>query len=71
MKDNPLTKSNPLLDQFPIGFHSYIVDIVDVNVDYHCGYRIGLIHPPPPHGVGFLQLHVKHVLHLHEHVFFF
>jgi len=28
-----------MLDQFPIPFHPYIVDVVDVKADDHCGYR--------------------------------
>jgi len=35
----PLTKSIPMLEQFPVGIHPYIVDIVDVKADSHCGYR--------------------------------
>ncbi|XP_068466238.1 uncharacterized protein [Phaseolus vulgaris] len=33
------TKCIPFLDQFPVGYHPYIVDVVDVKVDGHCGYR--------------------------------
>ncbi|XP_068498050.1 uncharacterized protein [Phaseolus vulgaris] len=29
----------PFLDQFPVGYHPYIVDVVDVKADGHCGYR--------------------------------
>ena len=29
-----------MLDQFPIGYHPYIVDVVDVKVDGHCGYHV-------------------------------
>ena len=32
-------KSNSLLDQFPVEIHPYIVDVVDVKADGHCGYR--------------------------------
>jgi len=28
-----------MLQQFPVGIHPYIVDIVDVKVDGHCGYH--------------------------------
>ncbi|XP_068504242.1 uncharacterized protein [Phaseolus vulgaris] len=28
------------LDQFPVGYHPYIVDVVDVKADGHCGYRV-------------------------------
>ncbi|XP_068475190.1 uncharacterized protein [Phaseolus vulgaris] len=33
-------QSIPLLDQFPIGYHPYIVDVVDIKADGHCGYRV-------------------------------
>jgi len=33
------TKCIPFLDQFPVGYHPYIVDVVDVKADGHCGYR--------------------------------
>ncbi|XP_068504159.1 protein FAR-RED IMPAIRED RESPONSE 1-like [Phaseolus vulgaris] len=39
ISETPLTKSIPMLQQFPVGIHPYIVDIVDVKVDGHCGYR--------------------------------
>ncbi|XP_068483362.1 uncharacterized protein [Phaseolus vulgaris] len=29
----------PFFDQFPVGYHPYILDVVDVKVDGHCGYR--------------------------------
>jgi len=29
----------PFFDQFPAGYHPYILNIVDVKVDGHCGYR--------------------------------
>jgi len=29
-----------MLDQFPIGFHSYIVDVVDKFANGHCGYCV-------------------------------
>ncbi|XP_068471255.1 uncharacterized protein [Phaseolus vulgaris] len=32
-------KCIPFLDQFPVGYHPYIVDVVDVRADGHCGYR--------------------------------
>ncbi|XP_068486332.1 uncharacterized protein [Phaseolus vulgaris] len=32
-------KCIPFLDQFPVGYHPYIVDVVDVKADGHCGYR--------------------------------
>jgi len=28
-----------MLDKFFLGIHPYIVDIVDVKADDHCGYR--------------------------------
>jgi len=34
-----LLKSIPMVDQFPIGIHPYIIDVVDVVADGHCGYR--------------------------------
>jgi len=34
--ETPPTKSIPMLDQFPLGIHPYIVD---VKVDGHCSYR--------------------------------
>jgi len=37
--ETPPTKSNPLLDQFPVEIHAYIVNIVDVKADNHCGYH--------------------------------
>ena len=37
--ETPPTKSIPMLQQFPLGIHLYIVDIVDVKADGHCGYR--------------------------------
>ncbi|XP_068503615.1 uncharacterized protein [Phaseolus vulgaris] len=33
-------QSIPLLDQFPVGYHPCIVDVVDVKVDGHCGYHV-------------------------------
>jgi len=35
----PLFKSIPMVDQFPIGIHPYIIDVVNVVADGHCGYR--------------------------------
>ncbi|XP_068498144.1 uncharacterized protein [Phaseolus vulgaris] len=32
-------KSIPFFDQFPAGHHPYILDVVDVKADGHCGYR--------------------------------
>jgi len=29
-----------MLDQFLIGFHPYIIDVVDVKVDHNCGYHV-------------------------------
>jgi len=29
-----------LLDQFLIGYHPYILDVVDVKADGHCGYHV-------------------------------
>ena len=34
-----LPKSIPFFDQFPAGHHPYILDVVDVKADGHCGYR--------------------------------
>ncbi|XP_068475174.1 uncharacterized protein [Phaseolus vulgaris] len=31
-------KCIPFLDQFPVGYHPYIVDVVDVKADGYCGY---------------------------------
>jgi len=28
------------LDQFPVGYHPYILDVVDVKTNGHCGYRV-------------------------------
>ncbi|XP_068466719.1 uncharacterized protein [Phaseolus vulgaris] len=39
ISETPPTKSIPMLQQFPVGIHPYIVDIVDVKADGHCGYR--------------------------------
>ena len=36
ISETPLTKSIPMLQQFPVGIHPYIVD---VKADGHCGYR--------------------------------
>ncbi|XP_068475180.1 uncharacterized protein [Phaseolus vulgaris] len=33
-------KCIPFLDQFPVGYHPYIVDVVDVKADDLCGYRV-------------------------------
>ena len=33
-------KSIPYFDQFPAGYHPYILDVVDVKADGHCGYRV-------------------------------
>jgi len=33
------TKCIPFLNQFPVGYHPYIVDVVDVKADGHCAYR--------------------------------
>ena len=38
--DTPPTKLNQLIDQFSVGFHPYIIDIVDVKGDNHCRYHI-------------------------------
>ncbi|XP_068483336.1 uncharacterized protein [Phaseolus vulgaris] len=35
-KETPPTKSIPMLEQFPVRIHPYIVD---VKADGHCGYR--------------------------------
>jgi len=32
-----------LLDQFPVGYHPFIVDVVDVKADGHCGYRVVVV----------------------------
>jgi len=29
-----------MFEQFPSGFYPYIIDVVDVVVDGHCGYRV-------------------------------
>jgi len=29
-----------MVDQFPIGIHPYIIDVVDVVADGHCGYHV-------------------------------
>jgi len=29
-----------MLEQFSVGIHPYIVDIIDVKADSHCGYRV-------------------------------
>jgi len=29
-----------LLDQFPVGYHPYILDVVDDKANRHCGYRV-------------------------------
>jgi len=41
----PLMKFIPMLDQFPIGFHPYITNVVDTVADGHCGYHaiVGLL----------------------------
>ncbi|XP_068461737.1 uncharacterized protein [Phaseolus vulgaris] len=33
-------KSIPFFDQFPVGYHPYILAVVDVKADGHCGYRV-------------------------------
>jgi len=39
-EETPLIKSIPMVDQFPIEIHPYIIDVVDVVADGHCGYRV-------------------------------
>ena len=33
-------KSIPFLYQFPVGYHPYILDVVDVKADSHCGHCV-------------------------------
>jgi len=40
MKDTLKTKSIPLLNEFPVGIHPYIVDVVDVKVDGHYDHHV-------------------------------
>jgi len=36
-------KSIILLDQFPVGYHPYILDVVDVKANGHCGYHLVVV----------------------------
>ena len=40
ISETPPTISIPMIQQFPVGIHPYIVDIVDVKADGHYGYRV-------------------------------
>jgi len=39
-KVNPNTNVVPMLHQFHLKCHSYILDVNDVKVDEHCEYRV-------------------------------